>query len=231
MKYLIFSIIAITFAFSTDIFSQTVPIERDTNIWSEASVTFPLIKSKDKKGKELDRLTFSINGTLRFGRNVSRPVDERIGFGFTYRLNKNISFTPDYFYRGYQPFRGRNDFESRVRFAVTLENKWKRFSIIDRNQIEYRNRNSRPNSVRYTNRLRFNYPILKNSKEVITPFVSTEPFYDFQINKWSRNQFFAGFAKKFNKNFAADFFYLLVNDRSNPKTINGFGVNLKFRIE
>lgn len=231
MKFSILILFVLAFILPPDNFAQTVPIERDINIWSEASVTFPLIKSKYKDGKEFDRLTFSINGTLRFGRNVSRPTDERIGFGFTYRLNKNISFTPDYFYRGYQPFRGRNDFESRVRFAVTLENKWKNFSISDRNLIEYRIRNSRPNSFRYTNRLRFNYPILKNNKEVITPFVSTEPFYDFQINKWTRNQFFAGFSKKFNKNFAADFFYLLVNDRNNPKIINGFGVNLKFRIE
>ncbi len=231
MKFSIFIFLVFAFAPSFNNFAQTTQIEKDTNIWTETSLTFPIIKSKDKKGKEFDRFTFSINGTLRLGRNVSRPTDERIGFGFAYRLNKYVSFSSEYLYRGYQPFRGRSDLEHQFRFAATLEKKWTNFSIADRNQIEYRIRNSRQDSVRYRNRLRFNYPILKNGKEIITPFVSTEPYYEFQTNKFSHNELFIGIGRKFNPNFSADFFYLLVNDRSNPKTINGFGVNLKFRIE
>ncbi len=230
MKFSIFIFFICVFAPSFSNIAQTVPKE-DTHIRSDVSLTFPIIKSTDKKGKEFDRLTFSITGTLRFFDNASRLADERIGFGFNYRLNKNISFQSEYFYRATQPVRNRRDFESRVRFAATFENKWKKFSLADRNMLEYRNRNFRPNSFRYRNRLRFNYPILKENKEVITPFVSTEPFYDFQINKFSKNEFFAGFSKKFNKILTAEFYYLLVNDRSNPKIVNGFGVNFKFRIE
>ncbi len=228
MKFPVF-IFAI-FVFSLSNFAQTAPRE-DVHIRSDVNLIFPLIKAKDKEGKEFDRLTFNVTGTLRFFDNASRSADERLGAGLTYRLNKNVSFIPEYFYRANQPVRGRRDFESRVRFSAVFENKWKRFSIADRNMIEYRIRNSRPNSFRYRNRLRFNYPILNKKKEIITPFVSVEPFYDFSIKKFSHNELFAGFSKKFNKNLTAEFYYLLVNDRSNPKIVNGFGVNFKFRIE
>lgn len=226
-----FFILSVFLLFPIAILSQTTPIRSDFQIWNDTSVTFPLIKSQDKKGKEFDRLTFSINGTLRFGRNVSRPVDERIGFGFNYRVNKYVSFTPDTLYRGTQPYQGRKDYESRFRFAVNLENKWKNFSLVDRNQIEYRLRNSRRDAVRYKNRLRLNVPILKDKKELFTPFVSDEPYYDFQADAWNRNELFVGIGKKINNNFSTDIFYLFVKDTGFPKTVNGIGINLKIKVQ
>lgn len=227
MKIII--LILAVFLRSVSAFSQTVPINSDIQIWNDTSVLFPLIQSKDKKGRKFERLSFSINGLLRFGRNVSRPVDERLGVGFNYRINKYVSLVPDIVYRGAQPFKGRRDYETRFRFAVVLENKWKNFSIADRNQIEYRLRNSRQDSIRYRNRLRFNYPLIKAKKEFFSPFVSDEPFYDFQAKAWTRNEFFVGIGKKFTNNFAADIYYLFVKDRNFPKTTNGIGISLKFK--
>ncbi len=221
--------IAAIFLCSVSAFSQTIPIDNDIQIWNDTSVSFPLIKSKNKEGKEFERLSFSINGILRFGRNVSRPVDERIGVGFNYRINKYFSLAPDIFYRGTQPFKGRRDYETRFRFAVVLENKWKHFSIANRNQIEYRMRNSRQDSVRYRNRFRFNYSLIKAKTELFTPFISDEVFHDFQVKAWTRNEFFVGIGKKFNNNFSTDIYYLFAKDRSFPKTINGIGVSLKFK--
>lgn len=231
MKHILFALAAAAFFFSANIYAQTVPIERDFNIWNEFSVTFPIKKAKDKKGKTVDRLTFAFVGSLRFGRNASRPVDERIGFNFTYRVNKFISLAPGYLYRGYQPYRGRNDFESRYSFAVNVGNKWKKFSINDRNQLEYRAKNVRKDVVIYRNQFRFNYPLIKKKREILTLFFSDEPYYDFREKQITRNELFAGINKTFNKHFNADFFYLLGNDRSNPKIVQGFGVNLKFRVE
>lgn len=231
MKYLLFAFTAAAFFFSTNIYAQTVPIERDFNFWNEFSITVPLKKEKDKEGKTFDRWTFALNGSLRLGRNVSRPVDERIGFSFSYRVNKFVSLSPGYLHRGYQPYKGRNDLESRYSFAVNVGNKWKKFSLNNRSQLEYRARNSRQDSAFFKNQLRFNYPLIKNKKEILTLFISTEPYYEFREKKIVRNELFAGFNKTFNKHFNADFFYLLGNDRSNPKTVNGIGVNLKFRIE
>lgn len=215
---------------SVSALSQTVPIDSDIQSWNDTSISFPLIKSKDEKGKEVERLSFSINGTLRFGRNVSGLTDERIGVGINYRINKYVSLTPDIFYRRAQPFKGQRNYETRFRFAVVLENKWKNFSIANRHQIEYRLRNSRQDTVRYRTRLRFNYPLIKAKKEIFTPFVSDEIFYDFQAKAWTRNQFFAGISKKFNDNFSTDIYYIFIKDRSLPKTINGIGVSLKFKV-
>ena len=230
MKHLILPLFII-FLFSTELFAQISPDESDFQIWNDNSISIPLKKSTDRNGKAFERMAVSVNGVLRLGQNVSRPIDERIGLGFNYRLNKNISFAPDFIYRVNQPTKNRNFYESRIRFAVVLENKWKKFSLNDRNQIEYRLRNSRNDSVRYKNRLRLNVPVTKNQKEIFTPFVSTEPHYDFQAKRWIRHEFFVGINEKFNKNFAADFFYMFINDRNLPNIINGIGVSLKFKID
>jgi len=229
MKNIFFAFFLTSLFFSVSVFSQTVPINDDFQIWNETSIAFPILKAKDKKGKEFDRLTFLINGTLRFGRNASRPVDERIGFGLSYRFNKYLSFAPDYLYRAVQPYQGVSQFEHRVRFALTPENKWKRFSLVNRSQIEFRIRHFQKDSVRYKNRLRFDYPVKRNEKEVFTPFASNEIFYDFSVKKLSRDQFFAGIGKSFNSKFSAEFYYLFVKDRSFPKTVNGFGINFRFK--
>jgi len=226
----IFSVFTLIFlVFSASAASQIPTPSNDFQIWNEISVAFPIIKAKDKNNKEFDRLTFSLNGVLRFGDKISRLVDKRIGFGFGYRLNKYISFAPDYLYRGNKPSRGVKQYEHRLRFALALENKWRRFSLIDRNQIEYRIRHSRKDSVRYKNRLRFEYPLKKSKKEIFTPFVSNEPFYDFSEKKLTRNELFAGINKKFNNGFSADFYYLFVKDRGFPKIVNGVGINLRFK--
>lgn len=230
MKNLILALFFTVSLFSTAGFSQVVPIRSDFQIWTDASVAIPVKYSTASNRKEFERMTIILNGTLRFGRDASRPVDERVGIAFNYRLNKYVSLAPDALYRGFQPFQGNKGYESRFRFAVVLENKWKYFSLNDRNQIEYRLRNSRRDSVRYKNRLRFNVPVTKNKKEIFTPFVSDEPYYDFQVRDFTRNEFFAGIGKKFSKNFSADFYYLFVKDQSLPKTINGIGIGLKFKV-
>ena len=218
--------------FSFTAYSQTTPPEDDVQFWNDTQVIFPLIKSKDSKGKEFDRLTFSLLGTLRVGRNVSRPVDERVGVGFDYTVNKYITLSPSYIYRAGQPYRGRKEYEHRVRFDLSLEKKWSYFSIKDRNRVEYRIRNSRGDSVRYRNKIQLKIPVKQNDKEIFAPFVADEPYYDFRENAWTRNELSAGISKKFNNNVSADFFYLWQRNRGNAfKNVNAFGVNLKFKVD
>lgn len=213
------------------VFSQTSPPESDIQIRNETSVSVPLIILKDKNGKEFEKLSFSINSTFRFGDNTSRLIDKRIGVGINYRINNYISIAPDILYRAQNPTRSRKNYESRFRFAVIFAKKWKKISIEDRNQIEYRLRNSRQDTLRYRNRFRFNYSIVKDKKEIFAPFVSNEPHYEFQAGRFVQNQFFAGISKKFNKHFSSEIFYLFVKDVSSPKTVNGIGINLKFKVK
>ena len=229
MKNVSFAFVLAFLIFSATAFSQTVPPKDDFQFWNETTVSFPLVRAKDKKGKDFDRLTVYLYGVLRFSVDDSGASDKRIGAGFAYRFNRHVSFAPEFLYRSNHPYRTVNQSENRIRFALTLENRWQRVALFDRNLVEYRIRHSRKNSTRYRNRLRFEFPVKNEGKEIFAPFVSNEPFYDFLEKKLTRNELFVGINKKFSDKFSADFFYLFIKDRSFPKTINGIGVNLRFK--
>lgn len=213
-------------------FAQDTIPENDFQVWNETTLAIPLIKEKDSKGKEVDKLTALIIGTLRFGQNRLAFVDERIGGGFDLRLNNNFSFSPTYLYIAGQPGRFRREFEHRIRFELSYEKKWKTFSIKDRNRVEYRIRNGRDDSVRYRNRIQLKIPVLRDGKEIFAPMVSNEVYYDFTAKQWSRNDVVAGISKKFNNNLTAEFFYGWRHNTSGlPRNINIIGTNLRFRID
>ena len=226
-KFFILISLILIFAFSA--LSQSILPERDSQFWIDTQITIPLKKSKDKK---IERISLIFYGSLRAGRNLQALIDERIGVGVEFRFNRFLTFTPNYIYRAAQPLPGKKEYESRLRFDVGLEKKFKHFSIKDRNRIEQRFRNSRVNSTRYRNKFQFTIPVKKDDKEIFAPFVATEPFYEFQLNRWTRNELTFGVAKKFNSNLTAEFFYLLQNNRGNLlRNVNVAGVNLKFKID
>lgn len=234
MKKYTLIIAAFVFLFTIKTLSQTEPNDHDTQFWNETTVSFPLIKVKDKNGKDVEKLTGFINGTLRIGQNIRHFVDERIGFGVDYKINKYFSFSPSYLYRAGQPTKNRKEFEHRVRFDFSAEKKWKRFSLKDRNRIEHRIRHSRDDTTRYRNKLTFKVPIKnKEGKEIIAPFIADEVFYDFRDDRWFRNEFSVGFTRNLTKNSSGEFYYMIQNNKRVPtlKTLNVIGVNLKFTID
>lgn len=211
--------------------SQTPP-ESDFQFWNETQLIFPLVTAKDSKGKEVDRVVFFLSGNLRFGRNYTRFVDERIGFGFDFKPNKFLTVTPSYLYRAGQPFANRKEYESRFRLAATLDKRWPRVTFRNRNLIEYRMRNSRSDSVRYRNRPLVQFSVRKNEKEIFAPYVSDEVFYDFQEKAWTRNELTLGVNRKLAPNVSADFFYLWQRNRGRVlRDVNALGVNLKFTVK
>jgi hypothetical protein len=215
-------------------YSQINVDDDDVQIWNETAVYFPLIKIKDKNGKEATKLSGYLLGTVRFGRNIRHFIDERIGFGFDYKINKNFSFSPSYYYIAAQPDENRKEFESRIRLDLTAEKKWSKFTLKDRNRVEQRFRNSKSDITRYRNRLQVIVPISNSKKEeLFSPFIGDEVFYDFSQDKWIRNELTVGINKKFNKNTAAEFFYTLRHNSSPStlRTVNVFGVNLKFTVD
>ena len=228
--FLFFAILTFASIFG---FSQTTPPRNDAQFWNDTQFIIPLKKEKDEKGKEFDRVVLFVTTTLRVGRNWQHLIDERIGFGFDFKINKYLTLTPSYVYRAGQPFVGRSERESLYRFAVSLEKRLSKFSLKDRNLIEYRDRyRNVANSTRYRNKLQLTIPITKNKKEIFSPFVADEVFYDFSVKAWTRNEISAGISKKFTNNFSADFFYAFQRNRGNTlKNINIVGINLKFRID
>ncbi|MBK9165262.1 MAG: DUF2490 domain-containing protein [Acidobacteria bacterium] len=216
----------------TTAYGQSSPGERDFQVWSETVVTIPLVKKRDADDKEYKDLSLLLIGSIRLGRNKLYPVDERVGIGFDKRINKYVSITPTYIYKYAEQFPGRKDIEHRARFDTTLSFTYKELSIKDRNRVEYRIRNSRPDTIRYRNKITFKHPIKKDGKTIFSAFAADEVFYDFRDGRFFRNEFSAGIERKVTPNFTAEVFYLnRYNTGGLPKYINAVGVNFKIEID
>lgn len=195
------------------------PVRDDRQIWSEAQFSVPLNKKVD----------FVLSGTLRIGRNMTRPVDERIGMAFAFKAGKYLTLTPGYTYLRTQPTRGKNLSEDRLNFAATLKAPVGKFTLTDRNWFERRYRHAQGVSTRYRNRLQIEHPFRLGATQ-LSWFVADEVFYDWSFNEWTRNRFTIGVSRKFNKHFTGDLYYLRQNDgHSSPGDIHVIGTTLRFR--
>ena len=217
---------------ATAAFGQTAPPETDFQIWHETTFVLPVLKAKDDKGENFDRLSLLFIGSVRLGQNRLVPVDGRVGAGFDLVLNKHFNVSPTYLYIAAEPARGRGEWEHRLRFDLTYGHKFKHFSIKDRNRLEYRIRNSRDDSVRYRNRFTASFPLRRDNKEFFAPFISAEPYYDFTAGHWSRIDISPGIAKKFTDRLSSEFFYVWRKNRfGRPRDIHALGFNLKVKLK
>ena len=197
-----------------------LPPQADTQIWTDVQFTVPLSKVVD----------FTLLGVVRVGRDVSRPVDERLGVAFSFKAGKYLTFTPSYLNIGMQPFEGRNVFENRLSFATTVRFPLGRFTVSDRNLFERRLRHPGGDSTRYRNKLQIEHPV-GSPKIKLNAFVSEEPFYDWSFNAWVRNRFAVGITKVLNKHVTADLYYMRQNDgHSLPGDLNILGTAWRFKL-
>lgn len=227
LKYRILTIIVIQILIGCGLVVAQQPV-RDFQIWSETTFVKPILKTKDKKGKDVARLSLIFFGTLRLGQNRLYPVDRRVGAGFDLRLNENFSITPTYLYGSGEPIRGIDVFEHRIRFDLTYARKWKKVAIKNRNRVEYRARHAKPDIVRFRNKFTFQIPVKKGGEEWFVPFVASEPYYDFSAKSWNSHEFSAGISKKLSDKISAEFFYVHRNNKAPVlKHINGVGANFK----
>jgi hypothetical protein len=192
----------------------------DNQIWSDVQAAVPMAKDVD----------FNMLGTLRLGRDVSRPVDERLVMGFTFRFGQHVSIAPNYLYIATQPVRNRKLWESRLSLPVTLRFNVDKFRLSDRNLFERRIRRPGINSWRYRNRLQVEHPVGR-AKLALSLFVADEVFYDWSLKRWSRNRFTAGVSKVLNKHFTQDIYYLRQNDGvSVPGDLHVVGTTLRVKL-
>ena len=192
----------------------------DNQVWSDVQFAIPLTKTID----------FNMLGTLRLGRDITRPVDERLGLGATFRFGKYLSVSPNYLYIGTQPVKGRRGWESRLSLPLTLRFNAGDFRLSDRNLFERRFRHPGINSTRYRNKFQVEHPLGAKDWQ-LSWFAADEVFYDWSINRWVRNRFSLGVTKVFNKHFTQDVYYLRQNDGvSVPGDLNVIGTALRFRL-
>jgi len=192
----------------------------DNQQWNDVQVAVPMTKTVD----------FNVLGTLRLGRDITHPVDERIGVGFTFRFGQYLTVAPNYLHIGMQPSEGRRIWENRLTLPVTVRFNLEKFRLSDRNQVERRMRNSGLKSTRYRNRFQVEHPIGPD-KAKLSLFVADEVFYESILHRWSRNRFTIGASKVFNKHYTQDFYYLRQNDGlSIPGDLNVIGATIRIRL-
>ncbi|MER3431625.1 MAG: hypothetical protein C4325_12470 [Blastocatellia bacterium] len=208
------------------------PLPRsDFQIRNDVTIVLPVMKGTSAKGKSFDRISVFLLGVLRLGQNRLYPVDERVGGGFDFLINRFFAVSTGYLYRTSEPLRNRREFEHRLFFDLTAGYKWKNFTLKDRNRVEYRFRNSRPDIVRYRNKFTFAFRVPKDKKEVFSPFLANEVFYDFHEKDWSMNEFSVGITRKLSKSTAADFYFLRRDSRSGQiRSVNALGVSIKIHL-
>jgi uncharacterized protein DUF2490 len=200
--------------------SAQVIDRRDNQLWSDVQVAIPMAKDID----------FNVLGTLRLGRDISRPVDERIGMGFTFRFGQHVSVAPNYQYIATQPVRNRRGWESRLSLPVTLRFNVEKFRVSDRNLFERRFRQLGITSTRYRNRLQVEHAV-GSDKWGLSLYVADEVFYDWSLNRWPRNRFTVGGSKAFNKHLTQEVYYLRQNDSfSVPGDLNAIGTTLRVKL-
>jgi Protein of unknown function (DUF2490) len=192
----------------------------DNQQWTDVQLAIPVTKTID----------FNLLGTLRLGRDIHRPVDERVGVGFTFRFAKYFSVSPSYLNIAMQPVAGRRIWENRLSLPVTARFEAGKFRLSDRNLLERRMRNSGQKANRYRNRFQIEHPIGAKDWQLAV-FVGDEVFYDWFVKRWVRNRVSIGVIKVFNKHFTEDLFYLRQNDGvSVPGDLNVIGTTLRFRL-
>jgi Protein of unknown function (DUF2490) len=217
----------ITAMFAAVCFSQTTPtrFETDFQLWNETQFIIPLNKKKD--------VSFVITALGRLGNNAQKVVDARIGGMITKKFNKYVTVGGGYLYRYSNPTFLRKRYESRYIGVITFTAPLgKKFTLINRNQVQYENRYSRLNATVLRTRLWLKREVTIG-KIKIEPFISSELFYDTRLKTIARYRTQIGFSRKFNPKFSADFFYVRQNETGNhsrPGTLDGIGTNFRFNF-
>ena len=200
--------------------AQSTLDETDTQQWNDVIFSVPITKQID----------FNFQGGFRLGRDMSHPVDERVGLGATFRIGSHLSLLPFYLRIETQPFEGRQAHEDRLNFAATLRFEKSKFRFSDRNLIERRLRVPQIDSTRYRNRFQIEHPVGPDRIK-LSVFTSDEVFYDWSFDDWVRNRFAAGVIKPLNKNITLEVYYLRQNDgRTLPGDLHVIGTTWRIKL-
>jgi len=192
----------------------------DLQSWNDIQLTIPVNKKVD----------VVLQTTIRFGQNITRVSEGRVGAGAVFKIGKAVSFSPSYTYIEARNMAGVFQNEHRYSLRGTYKFPTKRFGLSHRSIYEYRVRSS-GNSWRYRPSLTFEKDLpekfLSNSKF----FITEEIFYVSTTRRFSRNRISLGVSKVITKNLTLEFYYLRQNDgSSHPGRLNVLGTSWKFHL-
>lgn len=174
-------------------------------------------------------MELAVIGSTRIGRDISHPVNERIGAALTFNLGKHFALAPTYYYIAAQPLAYYHSHENRILLDASVDSSWIGFTLTNRVRIERRFRDI-GNATRFRDRLQVERPV-KLGPHSIRLFVSDEIQHDWSLRAWDRNRFAVGGQKELNKHYSIDLYYLHQNDRhSRPGDFHVMGATLRIGL-
>src|SRR5213592_165145 len=160
--------------------SNTLLRLRDIQVWTVFSAVHSL----------RDKTDIFVEGGLRWGRNATGFIYERLGGGVAFTPRKYLTLGPRYSIVETEPTATQELGENRLGLESTFTASLRRWTISDRNVIERRFRQPR-DSTRYRNRLRLERAF-RFSRASWYAFVSDELYHDNAYHEWNRNRFQVG---------------------------------------
>lgn len=221
------TIIILLFGCLTACFAQTSP-HPGFQSWNEIQLIVPLVRKKDAQGKNIDKVTAVFSGIARFGRSNYELVDNRYGVTVDFRLNKYVSSFGGTLYRRDELTDNAIRYETRLLGGAVISGFWRKFVFRDRNMFEHRVRNSRNDTNLYRQRIQISRPLKYKERELFSPFISEECYYEFTSGRWVQNEFYAGITRRLNAKTSLDIAY--VRNDSRPTNVNGLSMNLRIRV-
>lgn len=226
MKISLLILLIVLFCFSTlDAQNKNQPTEFQS--WNEIRLIKPLLKRKNSKGKTIEKITATFTGNLRIGRKSFDLLDNRIGASFEFRINNSVSALTGVLYREDETIKNRKRFETRFDLGVNLAKDWHGLSFRNREMYEHRFRNSRNDLNLYRNRIQISYSLKYKEKEIFSPYISEEGYFDIKSRQWIQNEFFIGISRKISRMTTIEVSYL----HNDAQPYNVDGVNIGWRIK
>lgn len=216
-----FTVILFVAGFSLSSTAQILPPDDDdVQSWNDIQLTIPVSKKVD----------LSLTTTYRFGENLSRFNEGRVGAGIGVKLHKSFTATAGYTFIKSRTLTGRFRRENRYHLAGTYKFPFKKFGLSHRSQYEYRDLG--PIKVwRYRPSITFEKALPQSWLSKTSFFVTEEPFYSSATGNFARNRLSLGLKKTFNRHFSLDVYFLRQNDRfSIPGDVNVIGTAWKFSL-
>ena len=199
--------------------AQTISaLRNDTQVWTEVQVAKSINSKTD----------IVLLGVVRVGRDVSRPVNERIGAGVSFKLTKYLTVFPFYLHVTAQPTSFNHSTEERINLEATVRFPLGKFVFSDRNRVELHFHSPLPNFTQYRNRMQLEHELGFGG---LHGFLADEVFYDSIAAAWIRNRMYVGIIKKVNKHFTLEAYYVRQNDsHSHPGDIHAIGSTFKLHL-
>ncbi len=221
-------ILVVIFLSAAAAFAQTAPLPSQFQSWNEVQLIVPLLRAKDGKGKSVDKATATFNGIARVGRSSLDFLDNRAGATIDFRVSKYVSLLTAVLYRRDEIVKNVPRYETRLGFGATFSKTFRGFTFRDRNMFEHRFRGGRIDTNLYRQRIQVSRPVKFHKKELFSPFISEEGYYDLRSKSWVQNEFYAGISRRIDARTSLDIAYVRSDTR--PVNVNGVSLSLKFKL-